>query len=521
MLRQDIKSPAAAGIAASALSGLLAAFSFPDFNLSFLAWFAFVPLLIFIPRAPALSSFFYGIISGGVSFAVILYWLIPTFSAAGEPVFLAMLSLLTLSLYISLYTGLFCLMSNRYFRKSGGGWLSLIFLPSLWVALEFLRGHLLSGFPWCLLGYSQWEFTRIIQISDVTGVYGVSFALIAVNASLAAATRGLIFKEGGKGRSGAMAPLAFALLVFFACYSYGFLAEKKIKYGAGGFRAALLQGNIDQYKKWDSAYAGEILRSYEGLAIRAAASAPDLIVWPESALPAVLSGNRQINSRVAQLCKRTHTYHFIGAVDYSGGRFYNSAFLFDPAGTISGRYDKVHLVPFGEIIPLKAFLGRFVRTLNELGEISPGRGHTVFVLRGARFGSTICFEAIFPELTRELTKNGAGFIVNLTNDAWYLDTSAPAQHFAFNVFRAVENRRCVLRAANTGISGVIDPYGRIMRKTRVFTEDVIIADFAPASADFSFYTAYGDVFSFLCVIVSLALFLTRRTAFNKIIGRKD
>ena len=508
------------------LSGLLTAISFPDVNFYHLAWLSLIPLLILVFNSNPKKSFFTGIISGTVYFSVLLYWIAPTFTAAGEPVILGILSLLSLAVYLSIFTGFFCLITAIYFKKSEGGTAVILFAPLIWTGIEYIRGHLFGGFPWGLLGYSQWPNKYVAQITDITGVYGVSFLIMTVNVLFAYLINSIISGDNKKTvLKKILTPsiLVGAIIVLSFAYGVYSLRRHNRSNDLKTLRIAVLQGNIDQYKKWDNEYSEGIITTYENLALEAAKDKPDIIIWPESALPCLLNNDKILRDRISRLCKKTNTWHLVGAVDLYGGDFYNSALLLNASGTLVGRYDKIHLVPFGETIPLKTFLGKFIKTLNELGEISPGKEYKVLPLgfherRELALGANICFEAIFPEIFQKLSKNGARILVNLTNDAWYMNTSAPRQHFIFNVFRAIENRRYLIRAANTGISGVIGPTGRIARETIVFVPGIVVYDIPinPKMPN-SFYTVFGDVFAYACILLSAALFLTTAGVFRKII----
>ena len=480
----------------STLSGILLFFCFPKANLSFLAWIALIPLIASVKGAKPGKSFLFGFISGVVFFCGYLYWLVPTFTAAGEPWITGVVVLLLLSSYLALYLAVFCALSTRFSNP--------LFLASLWVVLEYIKGHLFSGIPAGILGYSQWNFLPVIQVCDITGVYGVSFLIVFVNVAvfryiLSRFSKPLI-RGGARGLI--YASLIFAAFLFYGAYRLSGPGEKG---ESPGFKVAVLQGNIDQYKKWDRNYADEIMNVYDRLAKESTfRDRPDLIVWPESSIPGFLLEEKQLYRRIKGLANLTQAYHLIGSADTRDGKYFNSAVLLSPDGSVASRYDKIHLVPFGEAVPLKSFLGKFIKAVNELGGFTAGEKYTVFSLpfnnRPVRFSSNICFESIFPELVRKFRYQE--FIINITNDAWYLKTSAPYEHFTFNVFRAVENRKQVVRCANTGISGHIDSRGRIISRTEIFTAG------APAylvnpNTSVTFYSRFGDLFVFFCLIVIL------------------
>jgi len=486
----------------SVLSAIFLILSFPKTSLWFLAWISLVPLFLAIQNDASLKplkSFLYGTITGLLANLGILYWLVPTFSAAGETKFIGIFVLLLLSLYLALYYGLFCLFYSL---------LTTYYLPLtafIWVSLEFLRTHLFTGFPWAQLGYSQWNNLPIIQISEFTGIYGVSFLVVLVN---------LIIVKIIKERTLKCASTGFLLILI--CLIFGFYKLKNpitLK-PYNSKTISILQGNIDQYKKWDETYKREILDTYTKLATRPSSLVPDLIVWPESSVPGFLKNDKNLYDWISDIAKKTNTHHLVASNDYRDGNLYNSAFLVSSDGKIIDEYSKNHLVPFGEYIPLRNFLSKFIKVVNEIGEFSAREKYNVLNSSAGKLGVNICFEAIFPNEIRKSVKNGAEIIVNLTNDGWYLKTSAPYQHFTMNVFRAVENSRFVVRAANTGVSGFIDPAGRAKSKTKIF-ETAVLSDKLFALKHITFYTKFGDIFAYLCIVISIIL-LTFRKKFDKI-----
>ncbi len=509
-------------ISLALLSGVLLVLIFPKFNLSFLAWVALVPLFLALEGRSLRESFNLGFLAGLVSFMGILYWIVPTIVSSGESKLLGFVSLLFLSSYLAIYYGLFCLIFRYTSLKITHYTLSLFFAPALWVSLELLRAYLFSGFPWALLGYSQWNFTPLIQISEFTGVYGVSFLIVMVNIVLTQAGRSFVFSRGegvvSKARVKRIAlPLALSVLVFFSCLAYGLITiSRESPAEKGNFpkeksmtRIALLQGNIDQYMKWDKKYERMIKDTYGELVEMASRENPQLIIWPETALPGYLKRERQLQEWVEKVVGQTNAYHIIGSPEYREGDYYNAAFLVSPQGEILGEYDKIHLVPFGEIVPFRSILSPFIGVLNELGDFSPARERKLLRAPFGTFAVLICWEGIFPHLVRKFVKDGADYLANITNDAWFLKTAAPFQHFIASIFRAVENRVSVIRVANTGVSGFIDQYGRITKKTQIFKKDYLNSSVSRRNQQ-TFYTNYGDIFAYLCVALSISFIAWRR-----------
>jgi len=271
-------------------------------------------------------------------------------------------------------------------------------------------------------------------------------------------------------------------------------------------KVSLLQGNINQYQKWDDKYEKMIRERYENLSIEATKESPDLIVWPESAIPGWYPNEKFYRNWVSDLVRRSSTSHLIGAVSSTRGLEFNAAFLVDDKGRIVSQYNKQHLVPFGEYVPLGKFMGKIIPYLGQLGAFDPGDKTVLFRIGNLTIAPNICFEAIFPGLVRESVLKGADLIVNFTNDGWYLDTGAPEQHYVPNVFRAVELGRPVIRAANTGISAMIDAWGREIFRSELmtsgtFTETVSLS--RPHSE--TLYFKYGPWFSWLSVLGAIFL----------------
>ncbi|OGS46066.1 MAG: apolipoprotein N-acyltransferase [Elusimicrobia bacterium RIFOXYD2_FULL_34_15] len=497
------------------LSSLLLLLSFPKISFWPLAWISLVPLLSVISNEKPLKAFLYGILTGIVFYCGILYWIVPTFSAAGEPNIIGILVLLLLAIYSALYYGIFCLFYSKNFKHS------LILPAFLWVSLELIRTHLFSGFPWASLGYSQWNFLPIIQISEFTGVYGVSFLIILVNVILVHSIQYTVYSLKDIGnktqhtRFRIQNNITTALIVLF-CLGFGAiklynpsattsLADPPTTQWRDNPRiVTIVQGNIDQYKKWDEKYQQEIENIYSELSVSNSKNS-DLIVWPESSIPGFLRIDPKIYNWIKELANKTKTQYLVSSNDFKDNKYYNSAFLISKQGEVIGEYSKVHLVPFGEYVPLRKTISKFIKVINEIGEFAPGEKYNALDSSAGKLGVNICFESIFPNEIRKSINSGAEIIVNVTNDAWYLKTSAPYQHFTMNIFRAVENRREVVRAANTGISGFIDSYGRIKSKTEIFRTAALSDKIIPLN-HITFYTKYGDIFSYLCLSITI-LFL--------------
>jgi apolipoprotein N-acyltransferase len=500
----------------SCISGLLLTAAFPDIELSWLAWIALIPLLISLDGRSPKSGFRLGFIFGIVHYLSLMYWLVHTLMTFGHlPVYLSVPLLFLLAAYMAIYPAIF---SAAFSWAAARPPAYLFFMPAIWAALEYIRSFFLSGFPWEFLGYSQYRWLTLIQIADITGVYGVSFLILSVNIvgflvwrvfSGSTSLHALDYRRAAAGGA------AVSVLLVLHTLGYGqwrTLIIDKAAAKSPASHIAVVQGNVDQSIKWNPAFQIATTEKYITLSKSAAASHPDLIVWPETAAPFYFLFNKAPTEIVLRGVRETGTSFLIGSPsfipkseDLKHADFFNSAFLIDPSGHVTEKYDKVHLVPFGEYVPLQQWFPFIGKIVEEVGDFKGGqKGQT---LNWGKFplGIQICYEMIFPDLSREMARNHAAFLINMTNDAWYGKTSAPYQHFSMAVFRAIENRRSLIRSANTGISGFIDPVGRILAATPLF-EDAVITRSLPALTIESFYTRYGDVFAWICTAIS-ALFL--------------
>lgn len=498
------------------LSGILLVLSFPNplsvltshFPFGVLAWIALVPLLLCLEDKTPLESFRLGWVTGLTGFTGILYWVIVAMHRyGGIPIPISLLILIALTLYLSLYVGAFAAIVCMVRRKTG--WSPLLLAPALWVALEYLRSILLTGFPWENLGYSQYLALPVIQIADATGVYGISFLVVLVNCLISAGI--LQFRRTGRVPLGAVALL---VVLLGAVLAYGFLRigqEERRASAQTPIRIGMVQGNIDQSLKWEETYQRETVEIYETLTQDVAKGHPDLTIWPETAVPFFFPFDQPFSPLVRDIPTESGVSLLFGSPFYQADkgriRYLNSAYLLSPEGKIRGRYDKIHLVPFGEYVPLARFLP-FIRPLVEsVGDLVSGNetmGTVVFSIPRGKFGVLICYEIIFPNLCRKFIRRGAGFLVTITNDAWFGKTSAPFQHFSMATFRAVENRAPVARAANTGISGIIDSTGKIVLQTEIFSRQAVTGEIFLTGSE-TFYTRYGDLFARGCTGWTLLL----------------
>jgi apolipoprotein N-acyltransferase len=300
-----------------------------------------------------------------------------------------------------------------------------------------------------------------------------------------------------------------ALVAVGLLFIYGNIGITSVEDGVLGApkpRVAAIQGNIDQGIKWDPAFQISTTKKYVKMTLAAASSQPDLIVWPETATPFYFKTSTKLTRLVTETVRKANVPLLVGSPSAEGVKgnrtYYNSAYMVSANGQATGRYDKVHLVPFGEYVPLKSLLSFAGKMVAQVGDFSSGeKGKTLFWRdKLPPVGVQICFEIIFPALSRSLVKNGAGLLVNLTNDAWFGKSAAAYQHFSMAVFRAIENRRSLVRCANTGISGVVDPAGRILGQTVLF-EDAVVDQAVPILSGITMYTRFGDFLPISCLLV--------------------
>lgn len=511
-----------AGIAAAALSGLLLYLSFPPAELEYLVWGALVPLFVVLARLRPWQSLLAGIVLGAVFAGLYLRWtqVIPGFPAAAYP---------AVVLYLALYYGLFALLLRLTQGKRP--WPLIIVAPLLWTSAEFLRVN--AGFlavPAGLLGHTQYQNSALIQIASIASAYGVSFLIVAVNAALAETLLSLPWWRNGarpypaSGRRAAVSALA-AVALLLTAQLWGQHQARRFGPGDGALlKATVVQANIPQRVKLDYRRHKEILAAHLALTRKAAGDAPDLIVWPEAAVPGYLNVPTSSPRAILKMAGELGIPLLLGSASSSKvarepdagahKELKNSAFLVNDEGVIISAYHKVALLPFAEYVPLEGKLPWPSWLVRASYSYVPGEALAPFEVRGVPFGVVICWEALFPEPFRSIVAQGASFMVNLTNEAWFDGSQAGRQFLAVTVFRAVENRVSVLRAANTGISALIGPDGVVRaRLSDARGQDLRVAGTLtvaiPPPGPTSFYTRHGDLFAVLCCAASvLALLLS-------------
>lgn len=474
-------------------SAVLYVLCFPKFNLGgWLGWFALVPWFFGVADERPRRAFRRSAVAGFLAHVGILYWVYPTCRWGSVGPAVSALALAALAAYLCLYWGVFGAMVSVGPRASGA---RPFYIAAAWVVCEELRSRLFSGFPWLPFASSQWLVPKHLSLAAWGGAASVSFLLVLFNAVLFETAMALRRRDRR-----AFKVLAPAVSVLISLTALGVWLWRR-PFPMEGAPVAVVQGNIDQYKKWDEAYEAEIVDAYSGLTRKAAVGAPRLLVWPETAVPGWIPNDRKYLEWASRLARESGAYLLFGAVSRQENLDFNAAFLLAPTGELVGQYRKQHLVPFGEYAPFRSVLGKLSGVLNALGAFDAGREASV--LRGpVRLGVSICYEGLFPSLVREFARGGAEVLINITNDGWYRDTAGPEQHFAANVLRAVENRRWLLRAANTGISGVVNPRGEIVGRTRLLEPAVLSASVPPMS-ERSLYVRWGDWFIGVCAVLLL------------------
>lgn len=483
------RAPAAA---VSVAGGFALGLAFPAVDWAGAAWVALAPVFWVAVNSPPRTALALGWLAGLAFFLPVLRWLNYTFrvySAIPWPLTWGPVTLL--AAYCGLYFGLVALAVAWLARRRGRA-LALAVAPFAWVAAEWVRGQLFGGFPWAVLGYSQYTHLTVIQIAELGGVWAVSFVLAAANAAVAGAVC--------LPRRSAAVGLVLAAALVGATLAFG---ARRLAAPAppAAVKIAAMQPAIEQPLKWERSHTEETLRIYGGLTRAAAAERPDLIVWPETASPTILRQDPALLEALREVAERWQVPLLVGTIDVADtGRPRNTAFLVTAAG-IAGRYDKIHLVPFGEFVPLAGVIG-FVRGWAEfISELEPGSRTVVFQGPPAPFGVVICYEGIFPDLYRRFVAGGARLMVNMTNDGWFGRTEGPLQHLGMYPLRAVEHRTAVVRVANTGVSALIEPSGRIVQALGLFERGNLIGDL-PLRDGRTLYSRLGDWLPYLGLAVS-------------------
>jgi len=505
------------------ITGLILAAAFPRANQGWLGWAAWVPLILFVAGTRSRrAAFAGGWLTGVIGFFILLWWM-PDVMAnyGGMPSLLSWAAYALLIAVLACYPATACAFTRHLMFRRGERYLLLF--PFVWIVMELVASVTpFGGFPWLLAGYTQTRFLTVIQISDTTGIYGVSFLLLCFNTALAWLAWILFYKETRQHGERppariffrrflnleAFAPLVAAFVLLSIVLVYGHAAVNRWENSEAPFSAALLQGNLSVDDTHEALYE-KFERGYLRMADTLDPGTVDILILPESSAPKLFQGDDSYRRAMENLARRypfglvLSNINYIERQDDETWEYFNSAFFLAGDGSLAGVYDKVHLVPFGEYIPYKKFLF-FAETISkEMGGFSEGDELRILPLGGRPANAVICFEAVFPDLVRRFSARGSQVIVNLTNDGWYGVSAAPYHHLEIARVRAVENRRFFLRAANTGFSAVIKPTGHIASQTGLGEEAICLGRFGFIEEK-TFYSRCGNVFAWLCVVISTA-----------------
>lgn len=488
------------------LCGIILSLSFPPFKLGFLAYFGLIPFFVLLNNENYKGAIKWGYLTGLFFNMGTLYWInwvtIPGSIGA--------------ILYLPVYFILFAIFYTFLRQRLGINYL-LLSVPFLWTGIEYLRSLGVLGFPWTSLAYSQTYYLSLIQYASFTSVYGVSFWIVSINVVVLA-----IFYNYRK-LNHVIALYLILVVLFITPWVYGkWVIPHPDKEVQEKVRVALVQGNIDPFLKNDSDFWDEQFTIYDSLTRKAVEYEPDLIIWPETAVPTYLRYDRSYLSNVRNLVNSVNIPLLTGAHDYQfysnhEYKTYNSVFLVEPNKHLMESYAKLHLVPFGERVPFTEAFPRFKDFLESLemgeGNFSPGESIKTFLVplkknsssqpTNIRLSMVICFESMFPELVRRfVTDSNSQLLAIITNDAWFKRSSAPYHHAQAAVFRAIENRISIARCANTGVSMFIDSYGKILDQSPIFERLYMVNDVQLRNQQ-SFFAKYGNIFSLAISIMNL------------------
>jgi apolipoprotein N-acyltransferase len=461
------------------------------------------------------------LLSGGVYFAGTLYWLVETMTTfGGLSTPLAVFAAALLVAYLALFPAFFAALLARGVRTFGAA--GLLFAAPFWMATELGRQYVWDGFPWALLGYSQISVLPIAQLVSVTGVYGLS-GLLALAAS--ALAFGLVSRTR---RRWWPTLITAVLVVAIGMWGAARMNRAALLDTGDTVRVAVLQGNIAQEDKWNPALADAITNRYIGMTRQALAQGATFIMWPESSTPFYFERDLLRGGAIRRLAREGNATLLIGSdqvepVKAVPGqpnpkpkeRFYNAAFLVKPDGSIGAVYRKIHLVPFGEYVPAKRiffFVGPIIDALSDT--FDAGTEPVLLPVGTHKVSTAICYEVIYGSLMREFVVDGSELLTTITNDAWYGRSSAAYQHWDQAALRAIENGRYLARAANTGISGFVDPYGRVVSKSALFEQALLVEEIRFLHGR-TIYTRIGDLVAWVSLALTAAAFLaSRRIRYN-------
>ena len=488
----------------SVASGLLLVLVFPKFNWSPLCAIALVPLLVAVTGEPrAGRRFLLGWLAGSVFFAGSCYWIytvMRTYGGLGVVPSAGVFALLflALGLYLGSFGWLAGFLWHASWRKVHWGPTAI---PFLWVSLEYARAYLLTGFPWLLLGYTLTDSFGLARAARWTGVYGLSFLVVTWNVAAV-----WFIVRRSKWADVHIALVIAASMLLIATTSPESFSEDQTAY--------LVQTNIPEqvaFEPWSPQTQAPLLGRLRALTLEAVGrqQQPSLVLWPETPAPFYFEEDSFSRPFAQSVARETNSYFLMGIVGYVPGsqreKPLNSTVLLAPDGSVVSQYDKIHLVPFGEYVPLKEWLTFAQKLTAEAGDFVPGSGYVVSQIPGGHMSGVICYEAIFPDLVRRFVRDGAEVLVNTSNDGWYGRSAAPDQHFLMARMRAIENARYLLRATNTGITAVVRPDGSVTASLPTDQPGVLAGRWAFERRE-TFYSRHGDLFAIAaCAVTALAL----------------
>jgi apolipoprotein N-acyltransferase len=491
------------------LAGVLLALSFPKYGHPGLAWIALVPLLVAasgwngrpgrLPGQRARRAFTLGLTTGVTYFIGTIYWtatVVAQFGGLAMPV--AIVAMVLLALYLGLFPAITALIIGHLVTRTGAA--AILLSAVAWVATEFCRGFLFGGFPWVPLGNSQVTILPVAQLASILGVYGVSALVAFVNSAIA-----LALVTTGAARVKALVAAA-ALLIGIAGWGSWRVGEGSLTRDGTPLTVGLIQGNIAQEDKWNPREARRILTTHIAMTREAVRRGARFVIWPESSTPFMFEEDEAGATAVRDLAREVNASILFGSDQIERGsapKLYNAAFLVTPQGRTAAVYRKIHLVPFGEYIPFKRWLYFVSPIVEGLAEFAPGSSMVMLPVDGHMTSTAICYEVVYPSLVRQAVQRGAELLTTITNDAWYGHSSAPFQHFALASMRSIEQGRYLARAANTGISGIVDPYGRVVQESAIFEEVALVGEIRFLTRR-TIYSVIGDAVAYAAMALTVA-----------------
>jgi apolipoprotein N-acyltransferase len=458
------------------------------------------------PGVTGRRGFFLGLITGFVHFAGTVYWTgatVQTFGGLPWPiaVFVAGLLVAYMALYVAGASAIIAVLVRAF------GLAGLFAAPAAWVTFEYLRGMLIGGFPWIPLGNTMVTLLPLAQLASVTGVYGLSLLVALVNVGFATAAL-----TQSRARLAAVAG-TLLLIAFVSVWGGRRMAGNTLVTGGTPIRVGLIQANIAQVDKWNPARAGMIVERYQQLTRQALDGGAEFLLWPESSTPFYFEEDPQ-GAIVRQLVRQSGKPLLLGSDEIESGptlRYYNSAFMLDEGGATAAVYRKIHLVPFGEYVPFQRLLFFVAPLVEAVSSFSAGQVVTLLPVNGHMVTTAVCYEVTYPDLIREGVVRGSELLTTITNDSWYGQSSAAYQHFEMAAMRAIEEGRYLVRSANTGISGIVDPYGRVLARTKLF-ETVAVVGEARFVQQKTVYAKIGDSVAYAAAALTVLALLAAVTS---------